>query len=1186
MKKPSTYWHFLWIVASLISPSLLQATTIVNLFEENPTHIGKGDFVEDAVFFSLNKETLQKLHKANLQNLSLTIPFENGKELTLNLEKAPIMGSDFQVLVQKEDVNNKNYNIGKYEKGGDNSFVLYQEDNLNFPNPFHCSTEEPEFITMEQQSSSRSNANKKVGVYIECDHHLYKNMGSSTTRVMDFTTGLFNIVSTLYQQESITLEISEIKIWSTPDPYVTSSAKSARNDFATTLNGNFKGDIAHLLSNYKVNGTPPNGGSANIDVLCNKAKAVGYTNITTSYLSFPTFSWTAYAVTHEIGHNLGSPHTHSCLWPTGPIDNCWCPEGGCAIGPEPTSSGTMMSYCHLNPNWTNACELSNSNPGIDFTEGFGKQPGDLIRAKVEAASCLQSSTPAVSSPVVSAPAVNISVEPADESCAGSRDGSIQVAVQSGQAPYTYRWNTGASSSRLSNLPPANYSVTVTDQNGTTASATGTIKSGTVIQINAGSDKVLSCNAQEVVLDARNSTEGSQFRTVWTKQEGTIANSIIGNATNSILRVTEPGTYIYTITHLATGCSATDRVVVTRESADATVQITNGQLTCNQPSTQLVATTGTTGTYQWIGPNGFTSSQINPVVNQPGLYQLLFNNEAGCSSTGFARVESTVSVPQVFALGGTLDCATTALQLQGSSDEQGTYQWTGPDGFVSTQQNPEASISGIYTLVFRNSNGCTNTAVAEVRQSIEMPTVDVQGGTISCTKSATPLQVQSNTNNLRYSWVGPNGFTSNQQNPTVNEAGTYTLTATANNGCSTSKSAVVIASREQPVFSIQAAALDCNNSSTYLEIITSATLNAYRWSGPEGFNSTIQRPLVNQAGTYTLTVWGTNGCSATATYELETQGNSPNFTLAAAPITCNSPSTVLEVNLINNDYSYRWTGPNDFTSTTIQPTVNLVGTYTLTLIHANGCSASKSITVAGAVAMPIAELAATNMSCDTETAQLFGRAGNSTDRLIWRGPNGFNSAQANPRVQTAGIYELTVVGANGCSVTESIEVKNEAVEVKKLLVTDESCGNNDGSIRIEMADPTATYTVQWNTGHTGLNLPFVPAGNYSAIIESSTGCSTTVNATVKPASDIRLLTTEIRRISCYNANDGFISVSLTGGLAPYNLLWSNGMEGGINSQLSPGTHSLEVEDARGCVRIFYFEMKNPEPVEVLTEIGDR
>ena len=164
MKKPSTYWHFLWIVVSLISPSLLHATTIVDLFEENPTHIGKGDFVEDAVFFSLNKETLQKLHKANLQNLSLTIPFENGKELTLNLEKAPIMGPDFQVLVQKEDthttlsyslglfyrgaiygikdafvalnlfedevtgvltVNNKNYNIGKYEEGGDNSFVLY-----------------------------------------------------------------------------------------------------------------------------------------------------------------------------------------------------------------------------------------------------------------------------------------------------------------------------------------------------------------------------------------------------------------------------------------------------------------------------------------------------------------------------------------------------------------------------------------------------------------------------------------------------------------------------------------------------------------------------------------------------------------------------------------------------------------------------------------------------------------------------------------------------------------------------------------------------------------------------------------------------------------------------------------------------------------------------------------------------
>ncbi len=81
-------------------------------------------------------------------------------------------------------------------------------------------------------------------------------------------------------------------------------------------------------------------------------------------------------MTHEIGHNIGSPHTQSCSWQGGALDNCYPVEGSCNPGPPPTNGGTIMSYCHL------------ASYGINFNNRFGTQPGKLIRSKVLGAACL------------------------------------------------------------------------------------------------------------------------------------------------------------------------------------------------------------------------------------------------------------------------------------------------------------------------------------------------------------------------------------------------------------------------------------------------------------------------------------------------------------------------------------------------------------------------------------------------------------------------------------------------------------------------------------------------------------------------------------------------------------------------------------------------------------------------------
>ena len=1187
-------------------------TAITNLFKVDKASIGTGDFVEDAVFVTINKETLAKIRNNNKDNFTLVIPFENDTKLTLNLEKKSFTASDFKITVAENNTlstldynpavfysgavkgqsnalvalnffedkvtgvlsfQGQNYNVGPYERGGEDSFVIYKEQNLNVPNPFECSTEDPVDFHMEPVSSSRSSQNKKVSVYIECDNHLYKNLGSSSARVSDFTTGLFNIVSILYKNEEVELEISEIKIWTTPDPYPNTSAKKARNDFASRLNGNFNGDIAHLLSNYKVNGTPPNGGSANIDVLCDKDIAVSYTNVTTSYLNYPTFSWTAYAVTHEIGHNLGSPHTHSCLWPTGPIDNCWCPEGGCTQGPEPTSSGTIMSYCHLDPGWTTSCSLSSDNPGISFSAGFGRQPGDLIRNKIANASCLSNYTPVVI-PFTAAASVR------NETCFEEKNGSITLDLENGSSPYTYKWSTGARVAVLRDLSGGSYAVTVTDRNGKIAKLSATVKAAERIIADAGSDKTIACTNGSLVLEANNAFNRSGHSYKWTKIGG-----VLNNSTGNSITITTSGTYVYTVSNNSTGCTARDTVVVTQDQAPV-FQIRGNDLNCNTPFAELKVNTNLSDlTYEWTGPNGFTSNVSTPKVDQAGIYYLSVTNASNCVSQDQIVIRSEIYQPDVQAYGGVITCSNTSIELIAESNEQVSYKWSGPNNFVSTVKNPTTEMAGIYTLEVTSLNGCTNTTTAQVGAAIDLPAVRINGGDISCNESFVTLSAISDANNILYQWSGPSNFNSNNGQIQATEAGVYDLVISNGAGCTTSTS-YTVNKAGTPNFDIQASPLSCQNSTTILRLTNYDNISYYQWTGPNNFQTTNPQPTVSEGGLYTLVATGANGCISTKSFTVENTIETPSIEITAAALTCANNSTQLLTNSTYSFNQYEWVGPNSFRSSETAPFVSIPGTYTLEVSTAGGCVIRRSLLVE-ADNNPVAILAlnATELTCTQTTAQLNVLTNQSTAQYLWTGPNNFQSIEQNPTVTLAGLYELNVIGENGCTNNSRVEVISKSIDINNILVTQDDCGQKEGHIKIEVAGQAADYSVQWNTGQTGFEIGNLAAGIYSATIKDQNGCSVIISQEIKSNDPIMLNNLDVREITCSGAADGHIIVSLKGGLAPYELFWSNGETGNSISDLDSGTHTLEVVDARNCVKTFYFDITDPEYLEVTTELEE-
>lgn len=270
--------------------------------------------------------------------------------------------------------------IANQEKGnlvfapldGQVEHVVYYDRMLTVENPIQCATEDPAFIEMpETHTDAEAIAlDPCVKVYIEADYEMFQDEGGAT-QTADYIVSFFNVVSTLYTNESINAVISEIFVWNTSDPYPTSSSFDALDEFLT-VRTEFNGDIAHLVTYDDEN----LGGVAWVDILCYDPLSYAYSNIYSSFNAFPTYSWTVEVFTHEMGHNLGSPHTQNCSWPGGAIDNCYTTEGGCDPGPAPVDGGTIMSYCHL------------TGYGINFANGFGPLPGDLIRDKVDEAVCL------------------------------------------------------------------------------------------------------------------------------------------------------------------------------------------------------------------------------------------------------------------------------------------------------------------------------------------------------------------------------------------------------------------------------------------------------------------------------------------------------------------------------------------------------------------------------------------------------------------------------------------------------------------------------------------------------------------------------------------------------------------------------------------------------------------------------
>jgi len=289
---------------------------------------------------------------------------------------------DDEVTAIVNTTDGKQFIVGHTNAFRRETFVVYDASKVSGP-ALGCDSEnlpnyEERLASINQKVIEQRSAAKCVRIYFELGKSVFDNKGGSAGAAA-YISSVFNMVAALYANEQITVVISEIFVWTTTEPYASSSTTSALYSFGSNRKDNFNGDLGQYVR-LKPSGSMS--GVAWLNVLCytyfalNKSGRYSAVEIQPTYNSLPTYSWTVEVITHELGHNLGSPHTQSCTWAGGPIDNCAATEGGCPKGPAPVNGGTIMSYCHL------------TSYGINFSKGFGPLPGGRIRERVNDVRCL------------------------------------------------------------------------------------------------------------------------------------------------------------------------------------------------------------------------------------------------------------------------------------------------------------------------------------------------------------------------------------------------------------------------------------------------------------------------------------------------------------------------------------------------------------------------------------------------------------------------------------------------------------------------------------------------------------------------------------------------------------------------------------------------------------------------------
>jgi len=478
---------------------------------------------------------------------------------------------------------------------------------------------------------------------------------------------------------------------------------------------------------------------------------------------------------------------------------------------------------------------------------------------------------------------------------------------------------------------------------------------------------------------------------------------------------------------------------------------NNSPICTGQTLQLNAVAVLSATYHWTGPDGFSSGNQNPSIDNAQLINAgdyyLHITINGQPSPDSLKSTAYIYKPLADAGNDTIvqygDHATLhASASQGSGSYH--YHWEPSNLLIDPDVASPVTVSLFSTTIFT----VTATDDSANCDGQDMVTVFMAGGVLSVNAVATPLTICSGqasqlqafgsggSGNYTFFWKGPAGFTSNLQSPSVEPLITSTYTVTVNDGFSTDSSAVTVNVNQLPVADPGVSQNIPHGTYTFLDGSASGGNGNYfySWSPPAKLiNPNIQKPQTTNltaSTVYSLTATdlSTNCMSNnSANVLIEVTGGPLNANPVATPgKICLGDTTQLHASAGGGNvgfYQYEWSSnPSGFSSSEAEPYVHPLETTTYIVSVFDGFNTTTGSTTVTIYPEPVIHLGPPDTTiCIYDSLKL--DAGNPTCEYLWS--NGSTARVIHvkgsgivPEIQS---YNVRVINKNGCSSTSSISI---------------------------------------------------------------------------------------------------------------------------------------------------------------------
>lgn len=540
------------------------------------------------------------------------------------------------------------------------------------------------------------------------------------------------------------------------------------------------------------------------------------------------------------------------------------------------------------------------------------------------------------------------------------------------------------------------------------------------------------------------------------------------------------------------------------------------------------------------------TQATAVISEPAPISLqLLSQDPECAGQEGGRLEAVVS-------GG-----------------NGPYTVSWSNGRVGPIQ--ENLPAGNYSLTITDNVGCSLVEQIRLREP-EPLEVFIQQPESTCEQPTPDLFAQVTGGTAPYTYAWSDGSSSARLRHPARSS--YSVTITDQAGCSAT------ATISLSVANVLAMDINTNNPTCYGANNGSAELQIqgghppYQVDWGDGSHATARMNLAG--GTYSVTVSDAQGCSVSE--QIVVREPEPlTLDLAASRLACAQADDGQILTQIMGGappYEYQWSDGSEAASRSGLP----AGRYSLTVTDQQGCTAVEEVIIEGPAAMSIT-VSAEAVSCSgADDGRLIASVsgGRAPYTYVWS--TGHSSTENELANLAAGMYQLTVTDANGCSQKAEQLVSGPEPLRLGLELTQPGCGQTAGAAQAVVHGGNPPYQISWSHGATGTLANDLSPGGYRVTVTDDHGCQAQKSFDLVPGADLSV-EVQLTHPSCAEARDGRLRAVVSGGSGVYTYRWSAGGSLPVRSQLRAGTYQLTVTDVSGCSLVKEVTLTDPDPIEL-------